>query len=389
MALRYAHRQMKSAVHQLPFNLREDALPNVLVIARDGEINPSARLRILQYLPSLTSQGFEFRTFFIPYGAFPENSSNLQSLLNWADVVFVQRVLSRRLLRLLRRTGKPVVFDLDDAIHYVRPSQYPEASAPRNPKDWALVTYRTLTRGSRYYSSRKRLLTAMLDHAAIVLVGNYWLLHDLGLTDDRAQVLPTAVWVTAAPCKTHTPHLPVTLGWIGVRSNLIHLEHLDGVFRELRRRFGNDVELKVVSNAGFQAAIPTHVARWSLETESTLVESFDIGLMPLHDDVFSRGKCAFKAVFCMSHGLPVVVSPVGANCELVSHGKNGYLASDYAEWVECLSVLIRDADLRGRLGRCARETIEARFSSERVSLQLRDVLLRAHGRNLVGSEVGR
>jgi glycosyltransferase involved in cell wall biosynthesis len=100
--------------------------------------------------------------------------------------------------------------------------------------------------------------------------------------------------------------------------------------------------------------------------------------------LWRRWKPARRSV--ARYGLAVVVSPVGANCELVSHGKNGYLASDGAEWVEYLSALIRDANLRGRLGRCARQTIEARFSSERVSLQLRDVFLRAQN---LGSELER
>lgn len=378
MALRRIHRHVIAGNHQPPSDLPGRESPNVLVIAFEGEVHPSTRLRILQYLPALTSQGLEFKTFFIPYKNAAEQHGSLEPLLAWADVVFVQRVLSNDLLRVLRRAAKPVVFDLDDAIHYVRQSQYPRAAKPRSLKDWALVGYRTAARGSRYYSSRKQMLDQMLDLASVVLVGNRWLFDELGLTDDRGLVLPTAVWVTAAPCKVHTPHVPVTLGWIGVRSNLFHLDRLQGVFRELYRLFGTDVELKVVSNAPFQSAVPTRPVPWALETEGRVVESFDIGLMPLQDDLFSRGKCSFKAVFCMSRGVPVVVSPVGANRELVSHGQNGYLASDSAEWIEYLSTLIRDADLRGRLGRCARETVEARFSSEHVTPQLREALLRAH-----------
>jgi glycosyltransferase involved in cell wall biosynthesis len=119
---------------------------------------------------------------------------------------------------------------------------------------------------------------------------------------------------------------------------------------------------------------------WSLEAEGDEVLTFDIGLMPLQDDPFSRGKCAFKAVFCMSRGVPVVASPVGANSELIAHGENGYLASNTAEWVDYLSGLVEDATLRAQLGHRARETIEAGFSAERVRAQLGETLLRARKR---------
>jgi glycosyltransferase involved in cell wall biosynthesis len=278
---------------------------------------------------------------------------------------------------MLHDARKPVVFDLDDAVHYIRQSQYPGALNPKRVTDWLVVAYRTIARGNRFYSSRKRLLDQMLAHASVVIAGNRWLFEELSLTETRGMVVPTAVWVNGTPRKIHDTHKPVTLGWIGVRSNLYYLESLEEALRELHARFGADMELKVVSSAPFPTAVETRFVPWSLETEGDEVLTFDIGLMPLQDDPFSRGKCAFKAVFCMSRGVPVVASPVGANNELIAHGKNGYLASNTAEWVDCLSGLIEDATLRAQLGEHARETVEADFSAERVTAQLRDALLRA------------
>ena len=95
--------------------------------------------------------------------------------------------------------------------------------------------------------------------------------------------------------------------------------------------------------------------------------SFDIGIMPLQDDLFSRGKCSFKAIYCMAHGVPVVISPVGMNCAVVAHGESGFFAITADEWTGALSQLIEDAELRGKLGRRARQTIVEQFDAQVVA----------------------
>jgi glycosyltransferase involved in cell wall biosynthesis len=101
---------------------------------------------------------------------------------------------------------------------------------------------------------------------------------------------------------------------------------------------------------------------------------FDIGLMPLTDDPFSRGKCAFKAVYCMSRGVPVVASPIGANTALIQSGINGFLSATPREWLRSLSTLIEDSELRARLGAKARETIALRYSADEVARVLPKLL---------------
>jgi glycosyltransferase involved in cell wall biosynthesis len=101
--------------------------------------------------------------------------------------------------------------------------------------------------------------------------------------------------------------------------------------------------------------------------------------MPLQDDPFSRGKCAFKAVFCMSRGVPVIASPVGANTTLIDHGENGWLATSTDDWIEGISALVEDVSLRSRMGRLARETIEEGYSAASVAKKLATLLNRVTG----------
>jgi glycosyltransferase involved in cell wall biosynthesis len=351
-------------------------LKRLLVIAFDGEVNPSTRLRILQYIPSLEEAGFHVTTRFVPYGGTAQ-SDELAAEVRAADLVFVQRVLDREVLRVLRRAGKPVVYDLDDGIHYIRQSQYKRLQQPDGLRDRLLPVYRLIFRGGKHYSSQRRPLAKMIELATSVIVGNEWLRGELAL-GSRVAVLPTAVWLKGVPIKRHEDHIPTTIGWIGVRSNLFHLEMIGDVLEELGRRYASAVELAVVSNERIDVpVIRTRFIPWSLETESDAVLGFDVGLMPLQDDPFSRAKCAFKAIFCMSRGVPVVASPVGANADLIRSGQNGYLASSADEWLRGLTSLVEETTLRRELGAAARSTIEHDFSAEKIAPRLERVLLNA------------
>ena len=349
----------------------------VLVIAVGGELNQSTRLRILQYLPALIQEGFSFETYFVSADSRGLDLDEISSRVDRADVVFVQRVLDSGLIRLLRQASVPVVYDLDDALHYIRPQQYARTVAPLGLFDHFTGAGRVILRGGRYYSGRRKKLNEMIDLARVVIVGNDWLFDDLALDGGSSVVLPTSVWVEGAPCKVHRNHWPVTLGWIGGWGSLYNLHLIDEVFDVLRQKFAEQIELKIVSSGPRETALVTRFQQWSLETEDEDVMSFDIGLMPVPNDPFSQGKCAFKAIYCMSRGVPVVVSPVGANTDLISHGMDGFLAATAQEWIQALSQLIGDVELRTRMGRLARRTVEERYSATSVATGLKAVLLRA------------
>lgn len=352
-------------------------MKRVLVIANEGQRNPSTRMRILQYLPTLEERGLAFETFFVPSGRISppyESFRRLAGAVRAADLVFVQRVLRRPISTLLRQSHKPVIFDLDDATHYLRPGQFAAANIPilRNR---LILKYRELVRGSKYFSSRKRLLDDMLDFCTVAIVGNRWLHDDLSRKGCDLVILPTAVWVDRSLVKEHIAKRPVTIGWTGVASNMFYLGMIEDSLRELGKRHGSDVRFMVLSSAPYRSdALDTDFVHWSMEAEQEALRTFDIGVMPLQDDPFSRGKCSFKAILCMSRGLPVVVSPVGANRELIKHGENGFLAATTAEWTEHLSELVVNSQLRARVGTNAVATIEASFSSETVVAALENIL---------------
>lgn len=356
---------------------------SVCVIAYDGETNPATRQRILQFIPHLEAEGFRFRTFFVPYseGRPSWSRKELFEAAREADVVVVQRVLAGWLLPLLRTAGTPVVFDVDDALHYVRLSQYASALSPRTLREHVVVGYRTIVRGGRFFSSRKRLFDRMTRLATSIIVGNRTLGEYVAGAARRQVVLPTAVDVRRFPVREHADRRPIRIGWIGVASNLQHLNRLAPVFARLAERYGDDIRLVIVSSRELEGLpIRTEFVRWSLESESEATASFDIGIMPLEDDLFSRGKCSFKAIYCMGHGVPVVISPVGMNRELIESGENGFLADSEEDWLDALSMLIDDPELRRAVGERGRRTIEERYAMEQILSALRETLVEASGR---------
>lgn len=346
----------------------------VLVIAPPDPL-PSGRLRIAQYTELLEPMGYAFA--FAPVENVRPTARELTRIahgIRTADVVFVQRIASPALAMILRAARKPVVYDLDDAIHFIRASQTIAAEHPSSASDRARVRYRERVRGSRYFSRQKRPVGRMVGLADAVVVGNEYLHNELAGDHPRVWVLPTCVFVPDA-MKVQRAEVPTRIGWIGVRSNLYELQMLEPVFRELTRRHGDDVILTVISSEAYETtSIRIEFVEWSLETEADAVMQFDIGIMPVHDNLHARGKCSFKAIQCMSYGIPVVISPVGMNAELLARGGNGYLANSTEEWFQALDALVCDTSLRATIGREAHATIEESYSSARAVATLATVL---------------
>jgi glycosyltransferase involved in cell wall biosynthesis len=152
-----------------------------------------------------------------------------------------------------------------------------------------------------------------------------------------------------------------TAVWIGLPGNLQYLEPLRGALAEVARRVPG-FRLRIVSSR-FPAwdEVPIEAVPWRPGIETEALPGADIGLMPLADDEFTRGKCAFKLLQYMAAALPCVASPVGANREVVVDGVTGRLASTADEWQRALLDLLGDAALRARLGAAGRERVARQY----------------------------
>ena len=126
--------------------------------------------------------------------------------------------------------------------------------------------------------------------------------------------------------------------------------------------------------------LPVESRPWDEETEVPEIEKFDVGIMPLEDTPWERGKCAYKLLQVMAAGKPVIGSRIGANCDVVQHGVNGFLASSPDEWREAIRAFGEEPSLRHRMGAEARRTVERRYSLASCLPKLAEVLHEAIGR---------
>jgi glycosyltransferase involved in cell wall biosynthesis len=205
----------------------------------------------------------------------------------------------------------------------------------------------------------------MVKGSDVVIVGNQFLKNEV-LKVDRGKkvfVIPTCIDTNLYPYKKKISNSQeIILGWIGTKGNLKYLKKLEPVFETIRQRFPQ-AKLKIVSNDFYDSShLSTIKKPWKLEEENEDLISFDIGLMPLNDDLWSRGKCGLKIIQYLSVGVPVVCTPVGINSDIVKDGENGFWATNDQEWVDRLSTLIQNQELRSQMGLKGIEAVEREYS---------------------------
>jgi glycosyltransferase involved in cell wall biosynthesis len=214
----------------------------------------------------------------------------------------------------------------------------------------------------RQHSRQRRRFDATVRRADLVIAGNSYLRQEALRSNGRVELLPTPLDLERYRQRPPSTGSGVVLGWIGSRGTLRYLQHLAPVLEEVGRLFPG-VRLKIVADVFLDLeAMPVEKKPWSADDEIADLHSFDIGLMPLADDAWTRGKCGFKLLQCMAVGLPVVCTPIGINAEIVTDGSEGFWATDHATWVRRLGELIADAELRLSMGQRARQKVASSYS---------------------------
>ncbi len=300
---------------------------------------PSVRLRTGAFLPFLREAGIDASLVEVPQNLV-RRLRLFRQLQRFDGVLVAKKLFPAWQVCLLRRNAKKLVYDFDDAVMF--------SDSERN-------NFRSRTRRRRFVATARA--------ADLVICGNEYLKEQTRPYTDSAQVVPTCIDLSAYKLKEHTPPADkVTIGWIGSRSTVKYLDFLRAVLPHLTSA-GKRVELKVVADAFPEdLGIPLVKKQWRAEDEAEDLASFDLGLMPLPDNPWTRGKCGFKLLQYQAAGLPAVASPVGVNSQIVEDGVTGFLVESPEEWADKLVRLIGDDELRRRMGASARQHVEAHFS---------------------------
>jgi glycosyltransferase involved in cell wall biosynthesis len=329
---------------------------------------PSQRFRIEQYVDHLAANGFDtdfapllreadYATIYGPGGLARKAAITLRGVARRAadvarlrsyDIVFVQREAiqlgTAAFERLAARSRAKLVFDFDDAIWL------PNASDANQRLAWLKRPQKTET---------------IVSAADLIFAGNPYLADYAGRFSDRVEVVPTTIDTTLYVPPGLSPKERVCIGWSGSLTTIQHFDLVIPVLRRLRDRYGDRVYFKVIGDPGYRLdELGITGTRWAADTEVADLSEIDVGIMPLPDDEWAKGKCGLKGLQYMALAIATVMSPVGVNCEIIEHGHNGFLATSEDEWFERLSELVESPDLRARLGAAARETVESRYSVE-------------------------
>ena len=344
-------------------------MPRILfVAAHRPDRSPSQRYRFEQFTSHWASHGFthdyawligpeEDRVFYSPGHVLAKTGILISRWLRRAeqvrnvrefDLVIVQREAfmtgSTRFERRLAASGVPFIYDFDDAIWHM------DVSEANRKLRWLKDPAKT---------------SRIIGLADLVIAGNEHLADYARRFNDRVEVIPTVIdtdHYAPAPSDPR-PDGKVVIGWTGSYTSLAHLKKELPMLRELHARWGDRIGFRIISDRDLEAPeLPVENIRWSSATEVRDLQGIDIGIMPLPDDEWSRGKCGFKGLQYMGMGKAVVLSRVGVNKTIVQEGVNGLLAGDQQEWIDALGRLITSSDLRTRLGAAARLTVEEKYS---------------------------
>jgi len=342
----------------------------ILFLPRYGPQGASSRYRIWQYVPLFERAGHEVEVQPLLDDGYLHGLYKRGRRGSW----WLASGYARRLLAALQWGRFDAIICEQETLPFL-PAFVEIAVQPSKARffvdydDAAYVTY------SRLPGLRGKIAQVMAA-AETVVAGNRHLLSYAEQFARRVRLIPTVVDLARYP--NHRPtgdSDSVRVGWIGtpitariVQALIPVMERLQRAHAKLNFRFigaGNGFSCN-----GLQAEVPA----WSPETESELLMGCDIGIMPLPDTEFTNGKCGLKLIQYMACGLPVVASPVGVNREIVEEGTNGYLASSDGEWFTKLDKLIRDPELRSKLGKAGRAKIAAGYTLEHGFSKWQEIL---------------
>lgn len=242
----------------------------------------------------------------------------------------------------MKRSKARIIFDFDDSIWIDVVSTNNRALSWLKNAD---KTARIIRLADRVFAGNDYLADYARPHNASVVI------------------VPTTIDTDAYQPNYSLNKAAVTIGWSGSVSTIAHFTYAIPALTRLKEKYGSRIDIKVIGDANYRYE-PLGIVgtAWSSKTEIADLQTIDIGIMPLPDDEWTKGKCGLKGLQYMALEIPTVMSPVGVNTKIIDDGHNGFLASGVDEWVEKLSRLVEDADLRVTLGREGRKKVVEKYS---------------------------
>ncbi|MDD2385150.1 MAG: glycosyltransferase family 4 protein [Bacteroidales bacterium] len=337
------------------------------IVQHRKDRSPGQRFRFEHYIPILEKNGYEiifsniisekddeifyskrkyFKKLLIVIKAFAHRLKDIKTAKN-CDIIFIYREAfmlgATYFEKRLSKLDVPIIFDFDDSIWLNDTSEGNQNLA------WLKKPQKT---------------AKICKLSDLVIVGNHYLANYAKQHNPNVEIIPTTI-----NTDYHKPECNkidsdrICIGWTGTTTTLKHYYTAIPVLKKIKEKYGEKVYFKVIVNSkNWTQDLDVKLVNWTKEQEIEDLCEFDIGIMPLPDDEWSKGKCGFKGLQCMALGISVVMSPVGVNSEIIENGVNGYLAEKNEVWFNYLCQLIESSELRKTIGNTAKKTVEEKYS---------------------------
>ena len=315
----------------------------VLCVIEPGRA-PSTRFRLGDCTDRYRTAGIEVTITSARRSSLPERIHLIREAKRHDLVVLFKTTgFSAFDLRLLHRNNSRIIFDYDDAVMF------------REQKYGRPIRLREFEKFVR-----------TVEHCTAVVAGNGFLARFAEACGKRTLILPTPVDVSKYTVSNSEPSR-LTIGWVGLSDGFVYLRHIRPALEQLTQSFP-ELTLRVISDKPLQLdGVTVENEQWQLEREQANLSSFTIGIMPLTDTLWTRGKCGYKILQYMAAGIPVVASAFGANRDIITNGENGFLAGSMDDWVRDISTLAADPVLRRKFGMRGRSLVEQKYSLDQFA----------------------
>lgn len=328
--------------------------------------SPSQRYRIEEFIPFLEKNGYKVdysflldeaddKIFYKPGNYFGKLKIVTKSILKRMaelknaeqyDLVFVQReafMLGTDYFEKNISKKIPLIFDFDDSIWLQIVSE----------KNKNLAFLKNADKTSK-----------IISYATMVFAGNNYLADYARQYNRQVEIIPTTIDTQVYQYVNSNKKDGVCIGWSGSFSTIQYFQYAIPALLRIKKKFGDKVNFKIIGDESYYCEeLQTQGVPWKAKTEVLDLSEMDIGIMPLPDDEWTKGKCGLKGLQYMALGIPTLMSPVGVNTDIIQNGVNGFLPATEDDWVECISQLVEDKILRQQIGEAGKQTVINCYSS--------------------------
>jgi len=347
----------------------------VLYLTKYSRLGASSRLRSFQYFPFLKENGIDvafsplFNDEYLKdlYSGKQSVKTIFSSYLKRFFILFTvfkydKIVIEKELFpylpalfeRILAFAKVKYIVDYDDAIFH----------------NYDLSPNKLI----RFFLRNK--IGSVMKHAETVIAGNSYLASKAENSGAKnVVIIPTVIDISRYEVKNKPNHNTTIIGWIGSPSTFKYVKSIFPVFEALAKKYPVEVHI-VGAKENSPVSFPVKFIEWTEASEVQSIQNFDIGIMPLEDSLWEKGKCAYKLIQYMACGIPVVASPVGMNAEVVKDGINGYLAMNQKQWISALEGMLSDKTKYCIFGHSGRQFIENEYTVQSKIKSFKEVLLR-------------